>query len=311
MKYFLRKIFNFLIFSIFLISIVLGIWSYSMKFSLLEIPAPELSDSFSLNEKLRFIKNKKIKVLALGSSMTLINIDSKSIIKFFNTEQFVNAGSWGMNIKDILSILKIIKQKNDIDKLVISSNICDFVSVDKEIQSENIEQYLNNKIHLITYIKTFNLKYFIKNYPYLNYTNLNNRHYESLCFDKYGGVPLSCNNFKFDKKRWDNADLGLPTIKNYNNLQQIIEFCKKNQIKLYFFQSPIRNGLLNKKVNFEINKHVTKIRKLLSCQVNVHFINSTDKKWADNLFVDGTHFNEKGSKEYTNYCLSKIKNERN
>lgn len=95
---------------------------------------------------------------------------------------------------------------------------------------------------------------------------------------------------------------------NFRYLDSISNFCKVNQIKLYFFQSPIRKGLLEiagNKLAQSINLHVNRVKKILEKDGHF-FVNCFDKSWDDSLFVDGFHMNAEGAKMFTKYSLNKI-----
>lgn len=311
MRYFINKIISFSFFSIILFSLVIGVWSSYNGFSLYNLPAPELSDSFSMNEKFRFLKKRKIENVAIGSSMTLINLNSHLMIHFFKSNKFVNAGSWGMSLKDMYVVLNLLDAKKQIKNLVISGNICDFFTIDKTIQKNEAIKYMEGSQNVFTYFNTFHLRYFIKNYPYLNKTLKNNRNYESLCFDEYGGVILASKNFQKDEGRWNDPYIGTPLHKNYVYLKKILSYCKKRKIQFYYFQSPIREGLCHKKNNRILIRHENKLRSIFKNNQNVHFISAGNVKWDDKLFVDGTHLNSIGNKRYTAYCLSQLKYDKN
>lgn len=76
----------------------------------IELPPPNLTDSFSYNEKLFFLSQSDLKpeVIVLGSSMALNNINSNALIKRIKSNRVLNLSSWGMNLKDDFELLMLI-----------------------------------------------------------------------------------------------------------------------------------------------------------------------------------------------------------
>lgn len=309
MKNFTLKIFQFFVFSVVICTLIIVTWSYSHNISLKRIPAPKLSDSFSLNEKLRFIKGKNISTLSIGSSMTLCNLNSEKTVKYFKDDNYLNAGAWGLNMNEIFELVKLLNNNSNIKNIVISSNICDFFAIDKIIDYQSIDIYLNSSFSFFYYLKKFDLKYVISNYPYLTNAKKDLLNYESLVYDDHGAIKFSNANFKYNKERWENPYMGTPLESNYFALRKIIKFSNDNHIKLFFFQSPVREGLWKGSVISNLMKHQKKLEQIFNDKKNVYFVSSLNKKWEDNLFVDGTHLNEDGAKLFTNYCFSKLKDE--
>jgi hypothetical protein len=278
------------------------------NYSLKNFPPPNFSDSFSFNKKIEFSHDRKSKILAVGSSMALINLESSSVKKHLKSAFYTNLSSWGLSIKDMFRLIKIYQLKYDFTTLVMSSNMCDFSANEKSFSSREIVKYLESRYKNWYNFYNIDLKYLFTNFSIANESIRDNIHYESLRMDTDGGVLLDGNNFEKRKQRWNNDDIGIVKEYQYDYLDSINQFCKKKNIKFYFFQSPLRKGLINSQNKGAINTHVKKCKKILSN--SVYFVNSVDTIWSDNLFVDGTHFNKKGAYEYTNYCFQQLeKNE--
>ena len=304
MKAFIFRLFQFALFSFLTLIIVYVSYINIKRYNLKVIPPINFSDSYSFNKKIEFSKLKKCEVLSLGSLMTLINLDSRQVIKEFNSYEYLNLSSWGLSMKDIFRLIKIYNQTNNFKTLVICSNSCDFSAKNKVFSTQDVLDYLNSKNDFFYFIKKFDLKYFISNISLANESLSGNKHYESFLMDDYGGVLLSDLNFKKREERWSNDNITPVRKKQYDYLDSINHFCLSSKINLYFFQTPIRKGLVNDVNKDFIEKHVIKCRQILSNKVN--FVNSMDTIWNDNLFVDGTHFNKKGAEKFTKYCFDKI-----
>ena len=60
------------------------------------IPGPKITNSYSYNEKMKFIMNREVnqpEIIAVGSSITFNNLNSDIIVGSFNTKSFLNLSS--------------------------------------------------------------------------------------------------------------------------------------------------------------------------------------------------------------------------
>src|SRR5882762_5458526 len=96
MKRFVVKLVLFLCLSLLLSAGLLLFYSTSHNIEN-DLPGPNLSNSFSLNEKLLFLRKHsgKKNILAIGSSMALNNLHSETIVNILNDTSYINAASWG------------------------------------------------------------------------------------------------------------------------------------------------------------------------------------------------------------------------
>jgi len=275
-------------------------------------PALNFSNSYSFNEKVLFLKKQSVspKIISVGSSMTLNNLDSEVILAEFNTKKYLNTASWGMCMQEIFNFLKLLNTLYDLEEIIIVSSIADFRESTKRIDFNFIKFYLtNNKPEVyLSFLKNFDLKYYINNIKYAKDVRKSHNDYQYLGYDSNGMVRLRKENFNIIKKRWLEKDLDRLSTDQYVYLDSISTFCKENDLKLYFFQSPHRESLLSEFNPQELdilNSHISRVNNILR---NKHyFVNSNNKIWNDSLFVDGTHFNEIGAELFTKYCFDEIK----
>jgi len=278
------------------------------------IPAINFSNSYSFNEKIRFMKtkDKTASILAIGSSMTLDNLDSKTILANLNIGNYINAASWGMSIYNDYIFLKSLSKIYNIKCVIISSNIIDFKTPGINVDFQFIENYLESDNYSIVtfekFINTFSPKYYMKNFSYVKKVRNDSTQIEYLNYDNFGAVSFPKDNFNINKKRWVADNLDSPCIElQYNYLDSISNYCKINKIELLFFQSPYREGIWNNfnssKLN-ELNLHIKRIKSILKSD-NHFFVNSNEKLWPDSLFCDATHMNCIGAQLYTKFCFDK------
>lgn len=312
MKKFIHTIFLFVIFSCFISALLGFIIVVKYKITAKDIPALHFSESYSFNEKMMFLlnKNKNINTLAIGSSMTLYNLNSEVVKKELKSDSFLNTASWGMSIKDDYYFLKTLHKYFKIKQLLLSANIGDYShDVDeKKIKYDYAENFLIYKKSFS--VENFSIKYYLDNFEFARKVRSCKGCDESLQFDQSGGVTHKKKGFLINNERWKSNGLSGETNEiQYNYLDSIENFSKKNKIKLIVFESPFREGIYttlstaNKK-KFEI--HLQKVRDICK-KNNSLYVDANNRLWPDSLYVDAKHFNEDGAKLYTKYCFDIIK----
>ena len=315
-KFFLR-FFLFFLQLLVLSTIFLACYFCTYDLSFRDMPPPNLSESYSFNNKMEFLRGQKkqARILANGSSMTLNNICSQTVIEELQSDSFLNTSSWGISMEDNFNLLKIFSEIYRPAVVIIVSNIGDFQKfkkLKKTIQYPLIKGYIcSNDISVIYYyLKNFSLSYYLKNFLYEKKVTSCSNDYEYLGFDNYGTVNYDHTNFNINEERWftDTIDDEIPALE-YSYLAQISSFCRSNHIQLLFFQSPYRSGLYSAFKQGTINRlkaHIHTVENILKKDNHV-FVDSTDALWDDRFFADGMHFNELGAAYFTKYCFAKMK----
>ncbi|HSH64208.1 MAG TPA: hypothetical protein VLB84_00070 [Bacteroidia bacterium] len=278
-----------------------------------DIPSPALSDSYSLNEKIEFLREAKkdVPVLAIGSSIALNNLHSETVSKRIQGAAFLNASSWGMNMGDNYAMLKALYDVFHPQTLIIASSISEFELPAKKADYDLVQKYIttNDFIASLYHIRCFNLRYYMDNVKYKKLVTSTKNQYEYLVFDKYGGVNIEGEGFIIDQRRWNASfDKEKMDSVNYNYVDSISSFCKSKNVRLLFFQSPFREGIyssLNTEKSKELKEHVGKIASMLK-KNNQVLIDSDQVLWNDSLFIDGEHLNSKGAKAFTGYCFDQL-----
>ncbi len=293
--------------------IVISIYAFTYKVSFDDIPAPPLSDSYSLNEKVEFLRTakKEVPVIAIGSSISLNNLSSESLVKHFKSHAYLNTSSWGMNMQDNYNLLKTLYKVYHPDTLILASSIVEFEKSDKLVNYSLVEKYLTSGDFAanLYHVKCFNLRYYMDNINFKKRVRADKHRYEYLVFDENGGINLEGEGFKIDQHRWNESfeRKNLDTL-SYSYLDSISTFCKSKNIQFLFFQSPFRKGIysqLDADKTEELSTHLKKIESILK-KNNQVFIDTDKVLWNDSLFIDFMHFNKKGAAAFTDYCLDKL-----
>ena len=299
----LTKIFVYLII---VFTILAGIYSYLYKIGGDDFPAAYFSNSLSFNEKIEFLKDKnlsKIELIAIGSSMTLNNINSEVIVNDFGYQNYLNLASWGFKITDTEKFMKnMLPYFPNLKRVIISTNLMDFSDLQRNIHVDysKIRLYLSSDIGCFLQYVPFNLKYLFNNAKKNRIRHLTRNTYQSLEYDAHGGVVLY--------KRW-NKDISQYEISNkeVECLNLLSDLFDRRNIELIVSFSPIRNGMLDDKKRANISRKIEQIKRNIPRSDTQIIEPYTSNNWPDSLFVDFSHLNHAGTKKYTEFIMKSFK----
>lgn len=87
--------------------------------------------------------------------------------------------------------------------------------------------------------------------------------------------------------------------KNQKRIEAIIDYCKKNNIELYFFSSPLYHTYLDSKIPEKEKRFKAYIKELIS-KYNIHYYNfENSKKFTISDFSNEDHLNAIGAEKYS------------
>lgn len=271
---------------------------------------PAITNSVSLDAKVldyRAHKFKKIDLLSIGSSMNLSNVNSSELKLPENLTTYYNYGAWGLQISDILYLVKYLSNKHATKCVLVSSSITDFegsgaIVLPLPFELELIDNYLP-----YFYFKSNLVTIFTRHLQYKKFRE--NGGYDNLDFDKSGGITLDIPTNKISKTRW-NQKMNFPTQNTdyqYDKLQELASFLKSRNITFVYVQAPIRRALVDSAdANAKVRSHFTKCKSIVSMNGG-HYLNLHNPAvFNDTLFVDQYHLSSKGSIIYTKQISMKI-----
>lgn len=280
-----------------------------------------ITNSLSLDAKLYDIKNhnfSQVKNIVLGSLMSLNNINGKSFTNNTGLSDFYNFSAWGLSICDVFNLLQIYNKLYSPKNIFIFSNTMDFASkgpLFTNLKLKLIESYLNPKFSFfdIPVILFYSYPFCKDNIYQFNDSQTYSDRYESLKYDFSGSVPLEVYN---ENKRTERINQRIsqyiPTEYQYSKLEEICRFCKKNNINLYFIQTPFSSKFLIDQQDINIyKKHVIKCENI--CNTNeAIYLNINDLiNLDDEDFADSTHLNIKNADLFIHSLKLNIKKEIN
>jgi hypothetical protein len=288
--------------------ILIAMYIYVRAVDVKYIPPVRISNSVSFNDKILFCHKKMANTLSIGSSMTLNNIHSESIVNFLKSDSYLNMGSWGLCIEDVYVMLKEYSKVKMPQTVFLTGSMEDFAKREiKYDNSDDIHKILTTDYMLFYYLKYPDVKYYITGVTYYKFLKELDTTYESLKYDKYGQVKYPTENFDLNLKRWNHVITNtILDEKNYAYLDSIAIFSHRNNIRLYYVQTPVRKGLADSLNKNKLERHSIRVQNILKKYNNL-FVDTNDKTWDDSLFTDATHMNCTGAKIFTDYFIDKIK----
>jgi len=313
MNKFIKKL---LLFVILISSVISGALFYFYNIGGNDLPAPNFSNSISFNEKIDFLKNKdltRIEYAVIGSSMSLNNINSETMVKYLG-ENYINLASWGFKISESENYLKnMIGFFPNLKTVIISTSFMDFSSSSRNIDAgyNMIKNSIKYNLNYLAYLWSFDLKYMYNNSKENKAKKQIRNSYQNLVYDKYGGAILDIDKKNVNPERWNNNILNYDVSENeLTNLEQLIIFLNGKGIGCVIAVPPQREGLLNDENMQKINTEIEKIKNIVVRNKGI-FVDSFELgSWNDSLFVDYTHLNRSGAEKYTQLILEKLTSRR-
>lgn len=301
-----RFLFDLVLFSAILGAVITAyVWSKWEYF-----PAPNITTNSSLNTKLHMLKERRghqIDVLALGSSMTLNNLNSRALIEALHDSAYLNLGAWGTNMEQSVAlaqdILPIVKPRT----LVVVTGLGDFsYSAERyNVNAQRMEKYLTEWDEVWAYIKTRDIGYYLRDME-LNEVRMNDPgNYERLVFDAYGGVELNVPKDRIDEERFNKKPPPLSDLaeSQYKAFGELCATTEAQGVHLIVIQAPYREGIRNEEVDSIVELHVYRLRQIMQ-PYDHEFLDGTTRTWPDSLYCDYGHFNGAGAYEFTRYAFA-------
>lgn len=284
------------------------------------VPAPALSNSLSFNEKARWIRTyaspERCKILVLGSSMALNNIDHEVLAKRFGSVDIINAASWDLSISETERMLEVLVNRcrpRLIIWAVYHGDLSDHSDV--KIQWDQFSSYLSGRSLLLNYFAAPDLPYYVRTWwkgdEALRYGRAT---YFSLDFDAQGGVNFDCDHFRFDPERWmgflgSNGRIK-PLSVDFDAVKLTLIKAARipafQQAKIVFFTPPLR-GIAEQEFHSDELDRIWESFSHLAASFSAQYIRIRNSgKYPDSLFADYAHLNACGAKKVTEELATRI-----
>jgi hypothetical protein len=274
-------------------------------------PSPRVTDNIAVNEKLAFAKAHfpdSVDVLAIGSSMTMNNLNSGAVMDHFGAVRYLNAGAWGIGASELEVIGPLLAQRFRPKTVVVSTNLMDFVQEVNIIakDSASIARYLHEP-EISGYLRHWDAPYYLREMETNRIRFDDAGNYEFLGYDQHGGATLDIPRERINTTRYNVAP---PTAQQlsperYAAFARFAKDLHHRGIQLIVLESAYRNGVRTADSDALQQAHVARLRTLIE-PFGGTVIDANQRRWDDRLYVDSSHLGPEGSKAYTAYCLAQL-----
>jgi hypothetical protein len=265
--------------------------------------APIVTNSTLFDIKMLAVQKhhiKNIKLLSMGSSMNLYELDSKIMTQNFKIPYY-NFASWNLQITDMKRLLTDLVKTNSPKYVIICSSFPDFISPpsDSYLGYINASNFIKNDLPELFYFKNYHSIHQIVWRKFYTYP---------LVIDDWGGASLITKNINKDK--WDEHDI-FPTKytrENYEALDSITAFLNEQNIKFIFAQVPIKKSYTNTDKSKQIiQSHFDKCKSIVEGNNGIYLNYYNTSIFTDSLFIDQYHLRSAGAVILTREIVSDLK----
>jgi hypothetical protein len=269
-------------------------------------PPAHITNSLSLNEKLRFVRHNHrydCQVMAIGSSMTQCNLASAPLIEALGSpEAYLNVASWGTKPADVHTVLRVLLRKRSPRSVIIVTSPMDFyegpgANVDPESLDRWGESYMDGTMSWWAgQLLQFQLNRVVRDSWRLAQRRRSNRWYGSFVFDEGGAAPTDIRYPNVDHARW-NTKLQPERCHDthYQGMARIADDLQNRGTRLIVVQAPIRADAISPEAEAGLETYCRRLQKILEDRdglfVNMHRLMSP----GQDLFTDYSHLNVEGA----------------
>lgn len=266
------------------------------------LPPPPFTGSISFDEKAVWLSKRlqePCDILAVGSSMTVNNLDSE----VFASHHFLNASSWGMKIQQtdyfLEHLLAILSPKV---VLVVTAPI-DFERDYRGraiYDADKLQRFFRTGDLFRSHLDYLSAKYLLESIGPVHRDRYGRGTYYSLDFDEGGSVPLDLMDEGFERldDRWFKPIAQEEAVDeaNYEALTALATRCRERGILFALIQPPIREDILTEKDRlFLTEKHWPRLASLCAREEALFQNYHGELALTETDFADSTHLNRQGA----------------
>lgn len=305
-----------ILFSLLIAAVIAGYcWIYKEYF-----PAPRLTRNVSLNEQMKRVRkisnghfdhspNGTVNLLAVGSSMSLNNLNSQAVIEHFKDSNYVNVGSWSTRMNQTAKISALLIDILKPRTVLLTSNMEDWMTTPDYFTVDTImlRDYITEWSTIGSYLRTLRPSYYLREMENNKQRMTDPEYFDFLGFDPWGGASINVppENVTADREantvpRPDQIDQSL-----YEHLEWLAARADSGGIDLIFIQAPYRENVQTDELRSLITTHEYRVKNILEAYGHT-FISTTDRSWPNELYIDPSHLKAQGAYMFTQYALSKL-----
>ncbi len=283
-------------------------------------PAPRLTTNISLNEQLLHVKrihegkvphnpDGKVNYLAVGSSMSLNNMHSRTVVAYFGDSNYVNTGSWSTRIHQTAKLTAMFINTLRPHTVILTSNMEDWMNFKDRYDADTIKfrNYIHDWTDVEAYMRTLRPSYYLREMERNKVRMTDPTYFDFLGFDKWGATSIDVPPERVEADRYVNTIPRPDQVEHelYPHLEWLAAHLAERNIRFIYIQSPYRDVDMSDELSTILAEHEARVQRILAAHGHT-FITSTDRSWPKELFVDPSHFKEKGARMFTEYVLAKL-----
>jgi hypothetical protein len=277
-------------------------------------PLP-FSGNLCLDEKVKLVRSvarNGCGLLIAGSSMALNNFASEPVLQQHpEGARLLNIGAWGMKIKETREWISYVLKVTKPSEVILVVGPMDFYGASHINLKNEVIGFLEGHSYPTYMLRNFDLLYYATSYFSIPRARRKRDHYQSLAFDRWGGLPLDVQYPNVDPVRW-NAKIRPDQFDDvqYRELERLAADLQRAGIVLYCVQAPLRSGSIPPEDEAAAQQHWSKVAAAVS-RHGQHFINMHEHLHLDDTaYADYSHLNAKGARLFTEAFLQTANFER-
>jgi hypothetical protein len=266
---------------------------------------PVVTNSELFDAKMQHIKQQHVgdvKLMSIGSSITLYELKSDLITQAFNMPYY-NFASWGIQVSDMRTMLTDYVNEHHPKYVIMCASIGEFRGPPNEsyLNYFNTPPFIRNNIPEFFYQKNYNSIHQVIRRKYFEYP---------INFDQWGGASLTVKPKDTTRNMPDTRDT-FPTRytqANYNALDSIAAFLEAKGIKFIFAQAPVKRSYANTQYyRLCLQAHFDKCKLIVEQHKGIYLNYYNTVIFTDSLFVDRYHLQDAGSRLFTKEVIGDLK----
>jgi len=289
----------------FLLKTLLFVMAIAAFFEILFICGcyPVITNSTFFDQKIFTMQQrhiKQVKLMAIGSSVALYELNSPIMVHNFNMPYY-NFASWNLQITDTRALLSDFVKRYQPRYVILCSSINDFISPANSTYLNYVNAPDFMKYHLPQgfYLKNYTSAYQVVRRKLNSYP---------LAVDQWGGAFLTAK--QINKAKWDEHNI-FPTsytAENYNALDSLAGFLEAQNIKLIFIQVPLKKSYANTPQSLAIlSAHFARCKSIVEKQGGIYLNYHNTSVFTNSLFTDQYHLQLNGAVILTNEIAKDLK----
>jgi hypothetical protein len=290
---------------------LLGAWTVRTALGGRLAPVP-LSGSISFDEKMEWLfkrGERRWDVLAIGSSMTLNNLDCAELARRLPAGvELANAASWSLKMGDTRAMLDYVERVREPRAVVIVTGAMDFYRGQSKVfvKPDEFDFYRATGAYSLLVARYFDPFWYYGRSSNIAQQRASRDWYSSLDFDRWGGVPLQVRWPTVEAERWNERPRpALIDQRQYREFERLVAACEQRGQRLVCAQSPIRDDAYAACDQAALRVHWAMLESILAAHGFRFYNLHGELPLGRECFADYSHLNAEGAHRFTEALLAR------